>query len=174
MATEEDLRSIIESSRKASEDGSIVTYDLTKGMNFSNPRKAAEALVSVFFEKDAVNWFSVSDDHVEFNPTYKVRIVLAENHNRKLENTVDDFLEDLKKKEIHPKFSKQLSDAAEHSSRLQATMAGNALQALLMKHYDKKFDNDYFQDDLLLDLLEKLEIRSLNDEDLMDWKNLPI
>lgn len=174
MATEGDLESIIAGSRKVSEDGAVVTYDLTKGVDFSNPRKTAEALAKVFFEKDAANWFTVSDDHVEFNPTYKVRVVLAEDHNRKLEETVDDFLADLKKEEIYPSFTRQINDGATRASKVQTAMAGGMFKSLHFKYFDRKIDRDYIEDDLFVDLLEKLEIRSLNDKDLMDWKNLPL
>jgi hypothetical protein len=53
-------------------------------------------------------------------------------------------------------------------------MAGGALRSALFRHTGKKIDENYLQDDLFLDILEKLEIRSLNDSDLMDWKHLPI
>jgi hypothetical protein len=54
----------------------------------------------VFFEKDAKNWFKVNDDKIDFAPTYKVRVVLAEDHNKKLEATVDDLLMDLQKDDL--------------------------------------------------------------------------
>lgn len=174
MSRDNSLRSAMEASRKVSKDGSIVTYDLTKDIDFSNPKRVAETLADVFFEKDALNWFKVSDDHVEFDPDYKVRIVLAEEHNKKLEDTVDDFLADLKKEEIHPKFSQQLDDAAGRATNLQIAMAGHSLRASFYRHSEKKINMDYLQDDLFVDLLEKLEIRSLNDKDLMDWKHLPL
>lgn len=174
MSIDPNLRSAVEDSRKVSDDGSLVTYDLTKNIDFSNPKKVAEALSDVFFEKDAVNWFKVSDMHIDFDPTYKVRIVMAEEHNKKLEDTVDDFLKDLKKEEIHPKFSKQLDEAAERATNVQIAMAGHSIRSVLYKHSERKIDEDYIQDDLFVDLLEKLEIRSLNDKDLMDWKNLPL
>lgn len=174
MSADMNLSSALEASRKVSKDGSLVTYDLTKNIDFSNPKKVAEALAEVFFQKDAVNWFKVIDDHVDFDPDYKVRIVLAEEHNKKLEDTVDDFLSDLKKEEIHPKFSKQLDDAAGRATNLQIAMAGHSFRASFYRHSEKKINMDYLQDDLFVDLLEKLEIRSLNDKDLMDWKNLPL
>ena len=87
MVAEDKLKSAIENSRKISEDGSLVIYDLTGGIDFSNPKVVAKALSEVFFEKDAINWFKVDGDQVDFQPTYKVRVVLAEEHNRKLEST---------------------------------------------------------------------------------------
>lgn len=174
MSTEEDLSSVIENSRKVSGDGSLVTYDLTENVDFSDPRRVAEVLATVFFEKDAVHWFSVSGDHIEFNPTYKVRIVLAEDHSKKLEDTVDDFLEDLKKEEIYPKFSDQINDNARRMSRLKTAMAAHSLNSLIFRRFDRNVDKDYLEDDLFVDLLERVEIRSLNNEDLINWKHLPL
>lgn len=174
MANTDDLANTIKSRRKPSEDGSRVTYDLTSGVAFSNPKQVAEALAKVFFEEDAIKWFSVNGDQVEFNPTYKVRVVLAEDHNKKLEETVDDFLEDLQKDEIYPKFSSQINEESEKSTRVKQAMGFAAISALLFRHSDKKIYRDYFRDDIFIDLLDKLEIRSLNDKDLMDWKNLPL
>lgn len=174
MSDIENLISAIEGSRKVSEDGSLVTYDLTKGVDFSNPKKAAEALATVFFNKDAVNWFKVTGDHIDFDPAFKVRVVLAEEHNKKLENTVDDFLSDLQKKEIFPTFSQQIKDVSAKASNVHAAIIGQTLSNLLYKHSVEKVYDDSIRDDLFLDILEKLEIRSLNDADLMDWKNLPL
>lgn len=174
MSEESSISNILSANRKVSGDGSLVIYDLTEGVNFSNPKKTAEALAKAFFENDAVNWFQVTDDHIEFSPTYKVRIVLAEDHSRKLEETVDDFLEDLKKKEIYPRFSQQIKDTSENDSNLKAAMVAGTIHSLLMKHYGKQIDKNYLQDDLFLDILERLEIRSLNNADLIDWKKLPI
>lgn len=174
MSKEQNIVSAIEDSRKVSDNGSLVTYDLTKGVDFSNPKKAAEALATVFFEKDAVNWFKVTGDHIEFDPAFKVRVVLAEEHNRKLEETVDDFLSDLQVKELFPTFSKQIKDVSANASKVHAAMIGQTISNLLFKHSIEKVYDDSIRDDLFLDILEKLEIRSLNNADLMDWKHLPL
>lgn len=50
MKTEDNLKSVIASSRKVPEDSSIVIYDLTKSVDFSNPRKTAETLAAVFLK----------------------------------------------------------------------------------------------------------------------------
>lgn len=174
MSAEDEIRSSIEASRKESDDGALVTYDLTSGIDFSNPRKVAEAMAKVFFDTDADKWFKVTGDHVDFDPSYKVRFVLAEEHHKKIEKTVDDFLGDLQKDEIYPTFSKQIDDVANRASKVSAAVAGGAIRSAFFKHYDRKDYDDYVRDDLFLDILEKLEIRSLNDKDLMDWKNLPL
>lgn len=174
MSTENDLETLIEKSRKVSENGSLVTYDLTSGIDFSNPKRTAEALANVFFEKDASSWFTVSGEKVDFNPTYKVRVVLAEEHNKKLEQTVDDFLRDLQGEELSRKFTKQISEEADQASRFQSIMAVGAIRSAVFRHTEDRVYSESIRDDLFIDLLEKLEIRSLNDKDLMDWKNLPL
>jgi hypothetical protein len=174
MKDGDNLRSLIENSRKVSGDGSLVTYDLTAGVDFSNPKLVAKALSEVFFEKDAKNWFKVNDDKIDFEPTYKVRIVLAEEHNRKLEATVDDLLTDLQKDDLSGTFSKQIKDDSVEASHLQSAMAAGAIRSAIFRHSEEKVYADSIRDDLFVDLLEKLEIRSLNDRDLMDWKKLPL
>lgn len=174
MHPDDSLESIIAKSRKVSDDGSLVTYDLTSGIDFTNPKRTSEALANVFFEKDAVNWFKVSGDEVEFDPEYRVRIVLAQEHNRMLEATVDDFLKDLQTDEISRVFSKQIKDNADRASRLQTVIAVGTLKSILFRHTEDRVYKDSIRDDLFVDLLEKLEIRSLDGKDLMDWKNLPL
>ncbi len=174
MAKEDELKSAIENSRKVSDDGTLVTYDLTEGVDFTDPKNVAKILSEVFFEKDAVNWFKVDGNKVDFDPSYKVRIVLKEENNRALENTVDDFLKDLQKDDISRAYSRQIKDGADYASRLPSAMATGAIRSLLFRHSDEKVYADSIKDDLFVDLLEKLEIRSLNDKDLMDWKKLPL
>ena len=174
MSAEDKLKTIIEKSRKASQDGSLVNYDLTTGVDFSNPKAVAKVLSQVFFEKDALNWFKVNDDKIDFVPTYKVRVVMKEEHNKKLESTVDDFLADLKKEDISRDFSRQIKDDATNAIRLQSAITTSALKSTLFHHSLDKVYSDEIKDDLFVDLLEKLEIRSLNNEDLMDWKKLPL
>ncbi|WP_393971206.1 hypothetical protein OXIME_001464 [Oxyplasma meridianum] len=174
MSAEEELKSIIESSRKISQDGTLVTYDLTSGIDFSNPKAVAKALSDVFFEKDAINWFKVNDDKIDFVPTYKVRVVMKEEHNKKLESTVDDFLKDLQKDGISKDYSKQIKKGSIIATQLQSAMAKHALESTLFKHSLDKVYEDSIRDDLFVDLLEKLEIRSLSGKDLIDWNKLPL
>ncbi|MEM0155279.1 MAG: hypothetical protein QW597_01580 [Thermoplasmataceae archaeon] len=174
MTYEEDIKDKIIASRKMSDDGDLVTYDLTKGIDFSRPKAVAEALSMAFFEKDAINWFQASDDKIDFKPTYKVRFVMAEGDNKKLEETVDDFLKDLKRKEIYNHFEDQVKRDSESVGKMRAAMASGVMNKLLDKHLNGGLDRSYVEDDLLTDILEKIEIRSLNDRDLMDWEHLPL
>ena len=174
MANDDKLKSDIEKCRKVSGDGSMVTYDLTSGVDFSNPKHVAKELAEVFFEKDAKNWFKVDDDKIDFEPTYKVRVVLAEENNRKLEATVDDLLEDIKKDDVSGTYSKQIKDDSVVDSHLQSTIAASAIRSPIFRRSEEKVYAGSISDDLFTDILEKLEIRPLNDKDLMDWKKLPL
>ncbi len=174
MNSDDQLTRAIVSRRKVSDDGSLVTYDLTNGIDFSHPKKTAQALADVFFESDAKNWFKVTGDHIDFVPTYKVRVVLAEEHSKLLEETVDDFLKDLQRNELTKDFRPEIKDDANNAARLGTIIAVGALTSALFRHTEDKVYANSIRDDLFVDLLEKLEIRSLNNKDLMDWKNLPL
>ena len=174
MTAEEKLSQAISSRRKVSDDGSLVTYDLTSGIDFSDPKKTATALADVFFESDAKHWFKVSGDHIEFEPTCKVRVVLTEEHNKLLEETVDDFLKDLQKNELSRSFSPEIRDDSRNASRLGTVMAIGSISSALFRHTEDKVYASSIRDDLFIDLLEKLEIKSLGGKDLMHWKNLPL
>ncbi len=173
MADWNNIVATIENLRKVSERGDIVTYDLTDKIDFSKPKEFAKALADVFFRKDAVNWFKVTDDNIEFNPTYKVRIILAEDHNKLIEKAVQDFLVDLRKEDLGKTFSSNIKEESEQSTKLAAAMATSALRSvqnsLYKRSMDKMYEN-FFNDDLVTDILECLEIRSLNNQDLIDWK----
>ena len=59
-------------------------------------------------------------------------------------------------------------------SHLQSTIAASAIRSAIFRHSEEKVYAGSISDDLFTDILEKLEIRSLNDKDLMDWKKLPL
>ncbi len=174
MPAEDDFVAAIEASRKSSEDGSVVIYNLTKDLDFSDPRRVANALASVFFGRDAVNWFKVDGDHIEFVPKYKVKILLAEEHSKLLSETVDDFLADLKKNEINQKFARQIKDVSANEERVQRAIGLSAISSFLNKPFQRKDDKVEIEDQLFTEMLGFLEIRTPNDTDLIDWENLPI
>lgn len=174
MKDEEMLERLIESHRNVSQDGSLVTYDLTSGIDFSHPKKLAQALANVFFEHDAKGWFKASQDEMDFVPDYKVRVVLSEGNGKLLEEVVEDFLKDLKGDELTGSLSSDVKDEVENASRLGLALTTGALRSALYGHSEKKVYRNYIKDDLLLDLIKSLEIRTLNDRELLDWKNLPL
>lgn len=52
LSLEENLEEQIVRARRASMDRSIVSYDITTGIDFSKPRKTGETLAKVLFEQD--------------------------------------------------------------------------------------------------------------------------
>ena len=174
MSTDANLISLIQSSRKSSEDGSIVIYNLTNGLDFSNPKKIAETLAKVFFETDGIKWFEVEGDHIAFNPTFKVKILLAEEHSKLLSQTVNDFLKDLKSDEVNKEFAHQIHDISTNEEKQRTVMGFAAIGALLNKPFYLKDDKTEVEDQLFTQMLGYLEIRTPDDKDLIDWENLPI
>ncbi len=174
MTADGNITSIIRSSRKESGDGSMVIYNLTKGVDFSEPRKVAEALARVFFEMDASKWFSVNGDHIEFKPGFKVKILMQDEHSKLLQKTVSDFLLDLKNDELNREFAHQIKDISTDEEKAR-TASGFAQISMLLNHsFFKKWDNTEIGDQLFTEILEVLEISTPSDEDLIDWENLPI
>ncbi|MFG1450333.1 MAG: hypothetical protein AAE983_06820 [Thermoplasmataceae archaeon] len=174
MAKDDGLASAVESCRKVSDDGKLVTYDLTGNIDFSKPKEVAKALTEVFFQKDASRWFKVSGENVDFSPDFKVRIVITEENSRQLKDTVDDFLKDIQKDGLKKSFSPEIGEEADHSQKIGGAMAAGALKGAIYKHGEEKILKNYIRDDLFVDILECLEIRSLNNEDLINWKKLPL
>ncbi|MCL4451995.1 MAG: hypothetical protein M1327_05175 [Candidatus Thermoplasmatota archaeon] len=174
MPENDDVAQKIKNARKVSDRGDLVVYNLASGIDFSDPDKVARALADVFFNEDAAKWFNLDGDHLTFNPEYKVRILLSDEHGKTLERAVDDFLLDLKKDELDNVFSSYIKDTSEKAQKLQAAMARHSFGSFLNKRFNRKVEDVEVEDDLFTDLLEAIEIRSPTNQDLMDWKNLPI
>jgi hypothetical protein len=174
MSDDDEIAKKIRETRKVSDRGDLVIYNLTSGIDFSNPAKVARSLADVFFREDSVNWFKLDGDHLSFNPEYKVRILLSDEHGKTLENAVDDFLLDLKKDELDHVFSGYIKDVSEKAQKLQAAMARHSFGSILNKRFNRKVEDIEVEDDLFTDLLEAIEIRSPTNQDLIDWKKLPI
>jgi hypothetical protein len=174
MNADGNLYNAILSTRKTSDDGSLVVYNLTKGIDFSNPNKVADALSSVFFEKDAINWFKVTGDHIEFSPKYKVRVLLAEEHSKLLTETVNDFLRDVKKNEISKKFANQIKDISTNEEKMQTAVGLAAIGSFFNKPFQRKDNKVEVEDQLFTEMLGALEVRTPSNADLIDWENLPI
>ena len=164
----------IKESRKVSDRGDMVIYNLATGVDFSNPDKVARTLADVFFQEDAAKWFKLDGDHLSFNPEYKVRILLSDEHGNMLRKAVDDFLLDLKKDELDHVFSNYIKDVSENAQKLQAAMARHSFGSMLNRRFNRKIEDIEVEDDLFTDLLEAIEIRSPTNQDLIDWKKLPI
>ena len=172
MNNKDSIKKTIETARKTSQNGELVTYDLTNGIDFSNPKLVEEALSEVFFEKDVSNWFVINGDDVEFKPSYRVQIVLAETHHNLMCKISEGFLKDIKNEDIGKKYASTLNNESKNDSAFVTGLAGKALFSSFYKHGEDKVLKNYLGDDLFTDILESLEIKSLNNEDLINWNKL--
>ncbi|MEM0141484.1 MAG: hypothetical protein QXN66_05570 [Thermoplasmatales archaeon] len=169
-----EIENKIFASRKISQDGSIVVYNLSGNIDFSHPKELANALSKVFFENDAKNWFVIEGNRIKFSPKYKVRILMDESNRKLLSATADDFLSDLKNEEIKNKFKKNIEDISTKEIKIQSAIGISAIASFLEKPLLKKDDKVEIEDQYFTEMLEYLEIRTPSDQDLIDWDNLPI
>ncbi len=170
----EELIESISTRRKDSADGSEVVYNLTEGIDFSKPVEVAKALAETLFRNDVDNWFKSEGGRIIFNPKYKVKILLTEEHNKLMSRIVQEFLSDIKKYDISDKFAKEVRDIATNEVKLQKAMGIAALGSFFNKHFEKKDYKVEIEDQLFTQMLGYLEIKTPSGSDLIDWDRLPI
>ncbi len=62
----------------------------------------------MFFQKDAINWFTEKEDDLDFTPKYRGRIILKQDDHHRMKETFKDFISDLKSEEIYKHFTDQV------------------------------------------------------------------
>jgi hypothetical protein len=105
MATgsaERSLEARILTSRKLSLDGTRAIYDLTWGIDFSKPRRTAEAIARVVWEQDAKSWWTFEDGEPVFAPRRKVEILLPRDPEGKAAKAAQELRADLKTEDFAP------------------------------------------------------------------------
>lgn len=148
----------IENARKMSPDNSLVSYDLTSGVDFSHPRKTAEALAAVFFQKDAINWFKVKEDDLEFTPKYKGKIVLTSENHHKVKETTKNFISDLKSEEIDKFFSDQVeANAAPDDPSFLGSMT-SFLSVWMWEHSQHHYRKKVYLEKIVKEIRDNLEV----------------
>src|SRR2546427_11059111 len=75
-SAEETLEAGIRAARKLSMDGTRAIYDLTSGVDFSKPRRTAEAIARVVWEQDVESWWTWEGTEPVFKPNRTVEIRL--------------------------------------------------------------------------------------------------
>lgn len=88
------IRDQIVDSRSVSADGSV-TYDLSSGISFSDPESVGSTLSDVILDKDISNWISVSNEGMELSPKYDVKVLVSENDNEEIEESIVQFFDSL-------------------------------------------------------------------------------
>lgn len=153
----QDLERQILNTRKMSADNTLVTYDLTSGVDFSHPRKTAETLARVFFENDASKWFTTTEKTVDFHPTYKALILISKSDNKKVAKTFKDFMKDLEDDEINHKFAEQIYAEAFDSNGI-GNFGNMAAMMTLQTQYDVTQE---IMDEILDKIKKNTEIRDV-------------
>ncbi len=93
-----------------------VVYDLTGEVDFSHPKKTAEALSKVLFERDVSKW--INRENLSVTPTSKVELRIQKGHNRKIERAIQETTNDLKYEELMKNYQTQIN--AEANAYLKA------------------------------------------------------
>src|SRR3989475_13242418 len=95
-SAEETLEAGIRAARKLSMDGTRAIYDLTSGIDFSKPRRTAEAIARVAWEQDVESWWTWEGAEPVFKPNRTVEIRLPRDPDRKVARAAAEFQADLK------------------------------------------------------------------------------
>src|SRR5256885_7053131 len=95
-SAEETLEAGLRAARKLSMDGTRAIYDLTSGVDFSKPRRTAEAIARVVWEQDVESWWTWEGTEPVFKPNRTVEIRLPRDPDRKVAKAAAEFQTDLK------------------------------------------------------------------------------
>lgn len=135
---EDPLEREIRASRKASSDGATVVYDLRFSVDFSKPRRTAEAIARVVWDEDAKGWWSVVDDQPTCTPTSTVELWVPDQHNRRIAKAVEDFKADLRKEELGDEMSGYLASVEDRNPDWAAVFLLGPLWAYLLQVIDNR------------------------------------
>src|SRR2546425_3508379 len=95
-SAEETFEAGIRAARKLSMDGTRAIYDLTSGIDFSKPRRTAEAIARVAWQQDVESWWTWEGTEPVFKPNRTVEIRLPRDPDRKVARAAAEFQADLK------------------------------------------------------------------------------
>jgi len=137
-SAEEDLETSIRSVRKVSLDGTKAVYDLTSGIDFSRPRRTAEAIAKVVWEQDARSWWNWRGGDPIFEPHHKVELRLPRDHDRKVAKAAEEFREDLKKHELAPFVDSYLYQQTDDCADWFTIFFLGPLLAYILQHADNR------------------------------------
>lgn len=158
---EDSIRMSIENSRKMNSDNTLVTYDLSTGVDFSNPRRTAELLSEVFFELDVSKWFTSKRNGLEFNPKYKAQIVLQSSHDKQAKELLKDFYADLRKDELRKAYANEIEASATYQPGIGTYMIAGILGSLLIQHSMRSSEKKEYVTGLLNEIMKNVEVKTL-------------
>ena len=134
---DEMLEARIRAARKLSLDGTRAVYDLTSGIDFSKPRRTAEAIARVVWEQDAKSWWSWRDTDPVFEPNRKVEIRLPHDEHRKVAKAAAEFKGELKE-EFAPSVDSYLHGLADDRADWFTIFFLGPLWAYLLQRVDNR------------------------------------
>lgn len=155
------LREQIVSCRRSYPERSLVVYDLTTGVDFSKPRETAEALADVFFHMDASKWFKEENNSLIFNATESVEVRIADEHNKKIAKTLDDFKKDLKKDEIAKEYAKEIEAAGTYNASLGFMLLGGFMNAMIAEALVRRDQRVGYMGELLQKVMGNVKIETV-------------
>jgi hypothetical protein len=132
------LEARIRNARKLSLDGLRATYDLTSGIDFSKPRRTAEAIAQVVWEEDVKAWWNWKGGEIAFTPNRKVEIRLPRDHHRKISRASEEFWEDLEKGEFAAYVGSYVSRVRDDRADWFSIFLWGPLWAWLMQNWQNR------------------------------------
>jgi hypothetical protein len=154
----EEIKEQIANSRSVYPDRSLVVYDLTTGVDFTKPRVTAEALAEVFFNMDVSKWFKEENGSLTFNAKDSVEIRIADEHNKRIEKTINDFKKDLDKDELRRAYSSEIEAAANYHAGLGMIMFGGLMTAMIAQSMVRKGQSNQYVRDLMDKILGNVKV----------------
>lgn len=158
----DELEEQIKNARSMSTDGKKVVYDLTIGVDFSNPRLLGEVLAEVFFKQDASSWFHQEGKTLKFEPEYRAEILVSDAKNREIVKTVRDFSLDLKNDEIRREFADEIDESATYKAGIGTFMFAGILGTLIIESSMRHGEEDTFVRNLLHEIINNTDINSVS------------
>lgn len=142
-------------------DGSVTTYDLTSGVDFSKPKNVGEALAKVIFEKDVSSWIKVDGEKVTVKPTSKVEVRIMDEHNKAVEKTIKDFKKDMEKDELKTHYSEQIEASANYQAGIASYLFLGIGTTLMLQHMQRSSQKSQFLDELMSELMANISVSSM-------------
>ncbi len=135
-AGESELEGRVRAVRKLVLDGSEAIYDLRFGVDFSKPRRTAEAIARVVWQEDVQAWWTVNNGKPVCTPTHRVKLLVPDEHNRRIGKTLDEFTKDLREQDLGERVAGYLDSRANREADWGAIILMGPLWAYLLQDAD--------------------------------------
>lgn len=151
------MKEKILAARKMTNNGNVVSYDLTFDVDFLNPKETAEALADVFFEKDAIYWFNEdSSGDLELKPNRRAVIRARKSDMRKVKKVLSHLGKRVKNTEFKKFFAKNIRDSS-HYNPNPVEGEGTITSAI-----STVLDRRRYKSDLAEDLMKQVSVEYID------------